>query len=88
MFITPRTRNIRTHSWASVWRDQKPQKQKNRISCEMIKVGGQRLWKEIYELIQIICNTVDRTTAIICPIKKNGSKLICNNSRVFIVQAY
>lgn len=29
------------------------------ISAEPIKSGGQRLWKEIYELIQIIWNTED-----------------------------
>jgi hypothetical protein len=27
------------------------------ISAELITSGGQRLWKEIYELIQIIWNT-------------------------------
>jgi sorting nexin-29 len=55
------------------------------ISAELSKSGGQRLWKEIYELIQIIWNTEDFPedwrTAIICPIHKKGSKLICNNYR-------
>jgi hypothetical protein len=53
------------------------------ISAELIKRGGQRLWKEIYELIQIIQNTEDFPEnwkiAIICPIHKKGGKLICNN---------
>jgi hypothetical protein len=29
------------------------------INAELIKSGGQRLWKEIYELIHIIWNTED-----------------------------
>lgn len=44
-----------------------------------------RLWKEIYGLIQIIWNTDDLPedwrTAITCPIHKMGSKLTCNNYR-------
>jgi hypothetical protein len=53
------------------------------LSAKLIKSGGQRLWKEIYELIQIIWHTEDFPedwrTAIICPIHRKGSKLICNN---------
>jgi hypothetical protein len=55
------------------------------ISAELIKSGRQKLWREIYELIQIIWNTEDFPkdwrTAIICPIHKKGSKLIFNNCR-------
>jgi hypothetical protein len=55
------------------------------ISAELIKRGGQRLWKEIYELIPIIWNTKDFPedwrTASIRPIHKKGSKLIYNNYR-------
>jgi hypothetical protein len=53
------------------------------IGAELIKIGRQRLWKKICELIQIIWTTEDFPedwrTAIICPIHKMGSKLICNN---------
>jgi hypothetical protein len=42
------------------------------ISAKLIKSGRQKLWKVIYELIQIIWNTEDFPedwrTAIICPI--------------------
>jgi hypothetical protein len=55
------------------------------ISAKLIKSGGQRLWKEIYELIQIIWNTEDSPedwrTVIMCPIHKKGSKLTCNKYR-------
>jgi hypothetical protein len=53
------------------------------IGAKLIKSGRQRLWKEIYELIQTIWNTEDFPedwrTAIICPIHEKGSKLICKN---------
>jgi hypothetical protein len=57
----------------------------NGISAKLIKGGGHRLWKEIYELIQIIWNTEDFPedwrTDIICPIHKKASKLIYKNYR-------
>ena len=55
------------------------------INVELIKNGGKKLWKYIYDLIVDIWNTEqmpnDWNVAIICPVHKKGSKLECNNYR-------
>ena len=55
------------------------------INVELIKNGGKKLWKCIYDLVVDIWNTEqmpnDWNVAIICPVHKKGSKLECNNYR-------
>lgn len=55
------------------------------IRTELIKYGGNKLWKRVYDLIMEIWNAeiMPRgwNTAVICPIYKKGNKLNCTNYR-------
>jgi hypothetical protein len=52
------------------------------ITSELIKYGGRKLWNRIQQLIKIIWKKEpmpqEWSTAIICPIYKQGDKLECH----------
>jgi hypothetical protein len=55
------------------------------VTAELIKCGGRKLWIRIYQLIKRVWETEQMpqewSTAIICPLYKNGNKLECSNYR-------
>lgn len=55
------------------------------IPTELLKSGGQELWKKIHLLIQTIWKNEKMprawNTGILCPIHKKGDKAVCSNYR-------
>jgi hypothetical protein len=58
---------------------------RGKITAQLIKHGGRKLWIRIYQLIKRVWETEQMpqewSTAIICPLYKKGNKLECSNYR-------